>query len=117
MYFYGVLSPVHSSTWIFEDLNVFVFSCYVIGIDYLGSAPHFIYGHSEEDFARYAENTRTNTSTGSSEKSRNSGGSGSGSGSEQVEEQEREVLYVFMVRSPLPWMLSRHQHHLRYMSR
>lgn len=50
-----------------------------------GTAPHFIYGHGDKDFSRYAIPLPSTANE----------------------------LYVFMVRHPLPWMLSRHQHHLR----
>lgn len=55
-----------------------------------GTRPHFIYGHSSADFSRYADIPRE---------------SGSGGGGDE--------LYVFMVRNPMSWMVSRHQHHLR----
>lgn len=77
-----------STLSVYSSISVFICLFYLCA----GTRPHFIYGHSSADFSRYADIPRE---------------SGSGGGGDE--------LYVFMVRNPMSWMVSRHQHHLRYM--
>lgn len=56
-----------------------------------GTKPYFTYGHNSL-FTSY--DTSTLPFNG-------------------IEYRRNDILYIFMIRSPLPWMISRHQHYLR----